>query len=105
MNPWQNILTVLGWFVLVLVVLIAIVIVSAVVIGAVGGIRKWFPQQRTTPYPDNLPNPTAAQDDYMAEATVVAQSMYDHGIMPEDKKQLEAFRAGARWGWGFFHRP
>lgn len=107
MNPWEGLLNVLGWFALVLVSILVIVVVSAVLIGAVIGIRKWFPtkQERTKPYPADLPMPTAEQDDYMAEATVVGQSMYTDEVFGVDQSHVEAFRAGARWGWGFFHRP
>jgi hypothetical protein len=93
MSPWDLLLTGLGWLLLALFVLVALAIALLVVGVIVEGLRRKFSKK--------VP-PTVKQDDYMAEATAIARKMALENQL--GLTQIDAFRAGARWGWGFFHR-
>lgn len=96
MNPWGIFMYVLGWVVVVLLSLMVLTAIFAVFIGTARAVRTWFPGKEPI-----APVPTALKDDYMAEATSLGIKLYGSSPNPS----LEAFRAGARWGWGFFSRP
>lgn len=104
MTVWNILWDIIQWAIAFIVLVLVLTLVAALVIGIWGGVQRWRPRKRTKPYPADLPYPNSHQDDYMAEATVVGRSMYKTTDYVQDKIQLEAFRAGARWGWGFFHR-
>lgn len=98
MNPWEWVIAIFGWGLLVLMAVGAIIILFAVGVGIVRGVKKWFPKRRVTGK-----RSAPKLETYTAEAKVVGQEMYkDDFLFASDK--VEAFRAGARWGWGFFHR-
>lgn len=70
----------------------ALILVFAMIVGCWRGVKKWFPKKGQP-----------SLEDYMAEATTVGMGMYKDDIfMPEEL--LKAFKAGARWGWGFHRR-
>ncbi len=96
-NPWEWLFAILLWAFWLLALLGALIIVFAVLVGFARGIRKWFrPGVTGKRTPPKL-------ETYSAEAKVVAQDIYkDEIIMAAELTQ--AFQAGARWGWGFFHR-
>lgn len=96
MNPWEVFTNALGWFLLVLFVMLALVIFWAIVVNLLKWVRGWFNESRAS-------KGTSIQD-YTREAAVVAQDMFKDEIILQTE-QIDAFKAGARWGWGFFHRP
>jgi hypothetical protein len=104
-NPWEILLTLLGWTLLTASFVVVVIILLAVVYGVatwVRGLRTAKPAKQAKdakPYPAGQPLPDSEQDDYMAEATVVGISLYG-----SYNPSLEAFRQGARWAWTFFHR-
>jgi len=48
MNPWDNLLTLVGWIALTLVVAVVIIVTLAIVAGIIQGVIKWFPKKRNT---------------------------------------------------------
>ncbi|QDK02440.1 membrane protein [Microbacterium phage Nucci] len=91
MNPWDWVLPILGWFFLAMIVLGALIILFAIFVGALNAVRKW---QIRKPKPDI----TA----YNRESEAIALDMFKNDQMP--KNTMDAFVAGARWGWGALHR-
>ncbi|WNM68019.1 hypothetical protein SEA_SIRVICTOR_47 [Microbacterium phage SirVictor] len=97
MNPWDILFAVLGWVFLALAVFGAAILVFATLVGMARGIRKWFRPGVT----GKKSAPTL--ETYSAEAKVVATDMFKDEIV-FGEEMTKAFQAGARWGWGFFHR-
>lgn len=92
MNPWEILLTIFGWVLLVLLTLCLIIIVLAVVVGMLNGVKRWFPKR------GKLDSET-----YHREANRIATEGYSHDtfLAPD---LIKAFNAGAHWGWGFPRR-
>jgi hypothetical protein len=104
MNVWDVVGQIWGWVVLLgLIILVALVLIIIVLSIAQWSNKKW-PAKSKRPYPAGQPRPTAKQDDFIAEATVVAQTMFKDNIIMGGV-QVNAFRDGARWAWHWFHRP
>lgn len=87
MNPWDIILLVLGWLLLIVVVVVAV----AIVLGVVRGLK-----------PKATPSPKL--EDYLKEASFIAKDLYGSGNFMYRAELIHAFMAGARWGWGFHRR-
>ena len=94
MNPVDIIWLILGWMLLVVASALAVVIALAMLLGMWRGVRKWFPARKGSPQ---------KLGQYMDEATVVAKELYKNEfVMTPDL--VNAFKSGARWGWGFHRR-
>lgn len=94
MNPWEWLLTLFGWALFALAALGALIILFAVVVGVVRSVRSALGYGKATP---------PKLETYSAEAKVVAQDRFKDEIIMS-AELVQAFQAGARWGWGFFHR-
>lgn len=87
MNPWDILLNLFGWALLVVATLGALIILFAVLVGAVRG-AKSIMQGKTQ----------MTQEQYLKENRELSRCLYN------DPRLVEAHRAGARWGWGAMHR-
>lgn len=90
MNPWDIVWTILVWAFALMALLGGLILVFGVGVGIVKGVRRWF-----TPTPD--------LQQYLSEATSMANNMYKDEIIMK-QEVIQAFRDGARWGWGYHRR-
>ena len=97
LNPWEAIWLTLGYLVLLVLLVVAFMIVIIAVMVVVAFIQKARAARK------GVVPASHKQDDYLAEATVIARSNYKGEVFSDEL--TAAFKAGARWGWGFFSRP
>lgn len=91
MNPWDIILVILGWSLLVSIVGVLALVVFGVITGLLTEIKKRFIKKGHK----DTEVTRALLDSYLAEVTETGVRMYGNSPNPS----LEAFRHGARVGW------
>lgn len=93
MSAWEIFITVASWLGVVLGLSLIAYIVWLFMDAMLDTISKRIKKRKAG----------AKVEDYMEEATRMGLSMYKDEMLMADEL-LTAFRSGARWGWGFFHR-
>lgn len=95
MNSWANLLQLTGWIIYAVLIIVIGLVIYGVILYVVGRIQVVRKRKRAFKGREEL-----KQEEYLAEATNMGIRLY--GDSPN--ASLEAFRAGARWGWLFFNR-
>jgi len=100
MNPWMITLNFIGWTLLVLLVLALLLLLGGLLAYGVRWARG-LAKRKHTSKPKHVPEESqpTGEDLYLLAATVAGADLY--GTSPNPS--LEAFRAGARWGWSRNH--
>ena len=96
MNPWESMWFLLGWLFLGLVVLVAVLIILGILLAFWQWIRK--PSARTKERHEKEDMTVLLE-----EATRVALGLYKDEVVMANEL-VNAFRHGARYGWGFPRR-